>query len=144
MDQLRMNGKELLSILLKHNDNINMLERYIRSAVTTDEEYEDVLYEISTEIVESHNRKKTIQDALTVLKNGQIGWKHPVFQPFIERVMEEDIFLTSPLEIEEGVLECRCGSKRTISFQRQTRSADEGCTTFAQCVECGKKWRHNN
>jgi len=139
-----MQGKDLLSSILKQQENVSLIDRYIRASVTSDEEYTDTLYEISTELLYSTNRKQTIRDIMSRLKNKQFGWTHNVFRPFIDRIREEDLFITSPLEIEEGVLECRCGSKRTISFQRQTRSADEGCTTFAQCVECGKKWRHNN
>ena len=47
----------------------------------------------------------------------------------------------SPAEVEEGVLECKCGSKRTISFTLQTRSGDEGTSVWARCVECGNKWQ---
>ena len=139
-----MNGKEFLTTILKHPHNVDMLDKYIRLNVATEDEYKDIAYELGTELLSTPHKKPTLQAMLTRLKHKQIGWNHPTFQPFIHSLQEEDSFLTSPLEIEEGVLECQCGSKRTISFQRQTRSADEGCTTFAQCVECGKKWRHNN
>ena len=37
---------------------------------------------------------------------------------------------------------CRkCGSTEVEWHQRQTRSADEGITTFCQCRQCGKRWR---
>lgn len=139
-----MNGKDLLSKILSSTHNVDLVDKYMRTATSSDDEYADLVYEISTELLTLANKKHTIQQILKRLKQNQIGWNHPKFQPYIDRASEEDSFLTSPLEIEEGVLECQCGSKRTISFQRQTRSADEGCTTFAQCVECGKKWRHNN
>ena len=38
--------------------------------------------------------------------------------------------------------QCRkCGSTMVEWHQRQTRSADEGITTFCQCRRCGKRWR---
>jgi DNA-directed RNA polymerase subunit M/transcription elongation factor TFIIS len=38
--------------------------------------------------------------------------------------------------------ECpECGSRRTISQQRQMGGADEGMTGFHQCQECGHQWR---
>ena len=75
----------------------------------------------------------------------EIGWKHPVFTEPRLSIEEENNALLNPFQIEEGVLQCNhCGSKRTYSFERQTRSADEGSTTFATCAECLKSWRHYN
>lgn len=49
-------------------------------------------------------------------------------------------YIKSPLEVEEGVIECnRCKSKRMFSYQKQTRGYDESSTTFAQCAKCGKQ-----
>ena len=63
------------------------------------------------------------------------------FEKFRISQQEQDDFVTSPAEVEEGVLECKCGSKRTISFTLQTRSGDEGTSVWARCVECGNKWQ---
>jgi DNA-directed RNA polymerase subunit M/transcription elongation factor TFIIS len=42
----------------------------------------------------------------------------------------------------KGLHTCRaCGSKETISVQKQLRSADEPMTTIITCVACGKTWR---
>ena len=58
----------------------------------------------------------------------------------IDKEIEQDNFLIKPLEIEEGVLECKCGSKRVFSYQKQCRGGDESSTTFAECVACKSKW----
>ena len=58
----------------------------------------------------------------------------------IDKEIEQDNFLIKPLEIEEGVLECKCGSKRVFSYQKQCRGGDESSTTFAECVACKAKW----
>lgn len=76
--------------------------------------------------------------------NGEyLGFNHPAFEDVRLRLAEQDEFTEHPFQVEEGVVECRCGSKRTFSTQVQTRSSDEGYSLFVQCVECGAKWREN-
>ncbi|MNL13397.1 Transcription factor S-II (TFIIS) [compost metagenome] len=41
----------------------------------------------------------------------------------------------------KGIHKCKsCGSKETISSEKQTRSADEPTTVKVECIHCGKKW----
>lgn len=71
------------------------------------------------------------------------GWKHPMFNA-VRRLQEEhDEYLRTPLEVVEGVLQCRCGSRNVISTSRQTRAGDEPMTTFAKCNACKKSWTSN-
>lgn len=45
-------------------------------------------------------------------------------------------------EVAEGETSCqRCGSKRIIKDELQTRSADESKTVFCECSECGKRFK---
>ena len=40
-------------------------------------------------------------------------------------------------ELQDGVEKCnKCGSYKTLSSTKQTRSADEGATVFTQCLIC--------
>lgn len=40
--------------------------------------------------------------------------------------------------------ECgKCKQRRTIYFEKQTRSCDEPCTIFICCITCGHKWSVN-
>jgi DNA-directed RNA polymerase subunit M/transcription elongation factor TFIIS len=46
------------------------------------------------------------------------------------------------VEIKEGIHTCpKCKKKLTISVQKQTRSADEGATTFIKCTICKYTWK---
>jgi DNA-directed RNA polymerase subunit M/transcription elongation factor TFIIS len=83
-----------------------------------------------------------LEDIVTSIKQNHVGWKHPDFQQYEDQQNEYDAFLTNPPELEEGVIQCsRCGSKKTFSFSKQTRRADESATVFVRCVECGKSFR---
>ena len=45
-------------------------------------------------------------------------------------------------EVAEGETTCpRCGSKRIIKDELQTRSADESKTVFCECSKCGKRFK---
>lgn len=44
----------------------------------------------------------------------------------------------------KGIFKCtKCGKSETIFYQMQTRSADEGMSTFITCCNCGRRWREN-
>jgi len=42
------------------------------------------------------------------------------------------------------MFQCRkCRSRRCQYYELQTRSADESCTVYVNCLDCGKRWRIN-
>lgn len=51
--------------------------------------------------------------------------------------------MAATISVEHDTLfQCsRCKSKRCVSMQLQTRSADEPMTTYVNCTACGKKWK---
>jgi DNA-directed RNA polymerase subunit M/transcription elongation factor TFIIS len=138
MNNIRQQG---LSALQTITNNASLIEEKIYSMSSSRKDYLNNVYDAIYTIQSSHNKKKIVTD---ILQHFMLGKNHTQYNSVREYIQQDNYTLSTPLEIEEGVLECKCGSKKTISCQRQTRSADEGMTTFAQCIECGNRWRHNN
>tara|TARA_B110000977_G_scaffold91494_1_gene121372 strand:+ start:107 stop:541 length:435 start_codon:yes stop_codon:yes gene_type:complete len=118
-------------------------------------EVERALYEFITSTAKGDIEKEYIfamqqllsdEDTAARLKridSGEIGWKHPFIFNDVTDVNEMRDYIQTPLEVEEGVITCRCGSKRVFSYQKQTRGCDESSTTFAQCAQCGQQWTYS-
>jgi len=141
---LRENGKVALGTILNIIKNITVIEKYIFEAAISSSEDEDVveenyneyLYQIIGDILAGNKLKSTLAN----IKSKKLGWNHSSFDEFSFRLREQDDFIMKPFEIEEGILQCNCGSKRVFSFAKQVRSSDEGTSIFAECVACKAKW----
>jgi transcription elongation factor S-II len=127
------------------SDDIARIEEAIYNRVAkplediSHQQYKELLYQVVGDALNQKNADCIINS----LNKGQVGWKHKSFDDMKMRQDEQDEFVQNPFEVEEGVLECKCGSKRVYSYQKQTRGSDEPSTTFAECVACGKKWQYS-
>ncbi len=149
MNQLRKECVALLVPFIKHDKNVLLVEKYLYIYSRTDEEYLNLMYQcvgnILVGLVEKKPKKQLIEELLVFVHQMNLEWNHPVFQEYAKMEREEIDFQTNPFSVEDGVLQCyKCKSYRTFSFQRQTRSADEGATSFSTCANCGNKWRTSN
>lgn len=45
------------------------------------------------------------------------------------------------VEVPDSVTQCRCGSFKVLERSMQTRSADEGTTSFYYCTACQRHWK---
>lgn len=131
-------GVNALKTVLKSEKNINILENAIHDQCENDDEYKEILFEIINDI----NNKQTLQNVLTKIKSDRTKWNNDCFNSVKESIFEQDEFIENPFEIEEGVIQCNCGSRRVFSYSKQVRSLDEGCNLFAQCIACGAKWQN--
>jgi DNA-directed RNA polymerase subunit M/transcription elongation factor TFIIS len=52
-----------------------------------------------------------------------------------------DASAMDPELMPDGILTCKCGSRKTSYYEMQTRSADEPMTVFARCHMCSAKWK---
>lgn len=137
------NFKDIMS-----KDNRKKVYKYLKDYVETmegyhtDEERDDILlylmYEIHTEWVSVPK----LEDIFLFIKKKKMGYNHDQFLSIKSCFQEEEDFIINPPVIEEGVIECKkCKSKRTFSFNKQTRSSDEAVTVFVRCVDCKTQFR---
>ena len=144
MKQPQNIGTMILQTVLSKPKNISIIEAYVDQHSQTNEEYMYMIYDCVGEIIQNGTGKDELRSIVENICNGRYAWNHPMFDEIRMSMHEEDHILDD-MVFEEGALDCyRCNSKKTISYQRQTRSADEGATTFARCTECNYNWRHNN
>ena len=121
MDEIktvRENGINALSKLLKNEQNIRIIEKILYKTtmfVEPDDfeiQYTSNLYQVCFDI----KGKKLLKDVVNNLKKIKIGWDHETFDDIKYQISEQDDFIENPFEIEEGVIECKCGSKRVFSY----------------------------
>jgi len=86
---------------------------------------------------------KNIKTVVSELEKNVLGFYSSEYADLRHLQNERDKLMATPLEVQEGIHTCKCGSKRTCSYTMQVRSADEGATTFVTCVQCHRRWQMN-
>jgi DNA-directed RNA polymerase subunit M/transcription elongation factor TFIIS len=134
---IREFGVSCLKQVLESEKNVRIFEKAIDEKTSTEEEYKSLIYNTLWKIKD----KKCLKDALEQIKNGEIFWNSPGFYSLRNEQKEQDDFLLNPFDVEEGVMTCgKCGSRKTYSYSKQLRSADEPTSTICICVVCKNKW----
>ena len=134
---MRKLGIQCLSQVINNKKFIKNIEKAIFILSKNDESaYKTLLYEIASKII----KDPSIKVIAKILKKKEYRFNDPVFDEVKKILKEEDDFIETPFEVSEGVLTCKCGSNKTMSYPMQTRSGDEKTSIFVCCVKCGKKW----
>ena len=142
--EMRTNAKRALSLYVKKEKNVKVIEKHIlntciaKKCTPIEESYKQLVISVCVQIQQGNS----LQDVLDTIKQGNVLWDDTSMSEYKHKLEEQDNFLENPFEIEDGVIECnKCGSKRTYSYTKQTRSGDEATTVFSVCAECGAKWK---
>ena len=129
-----------LSILSHKKENKKRILSHL--STFSDTEKRDKLYEMAFQIQEDD---LDLQHTFKSLKDSKLGLAHPDFSVVAKKMEETDLFMNKNFETVEGVNECsKCKSKRTISFTKQVRSADEGASVFITCIDCKHRFIMNS
>lgn len=109
---------QLLYKKIIHNDELK--NKIISNEVTTDEVVLMSEEELTSKDVLDKKRKKIEED----FESRRNDWNK------IRQIGKEGFYFCG-----------KCKSKNTYYYQMQTRRADEGMTTFVECVNCGNRWK---
>lgn len=126
---------EALQTVLTKEQNIKTIEKNV-FLYSPNEDYMLNIYETLNDIKSGAKLNSLLSD----IKTKKMGWKHSCYNNLIFEEEEQNNFIIKPFEVEEGVLECKCGSKRVYSYSKQSRGADEPMSTYAECMSCKNKW----
>jgi DNA-directed RNA polymerase subunit M/transcription elongation factor TFIIS len=145
MQEIRDKGKNILQKVFTKEQNVIIFEKNIYETTNKSlkkyESFEDLYLFNIYQIINYINKKKlTLQELLKIIKDDKLNWNSNFYKDILDKEIEQDNFLIKPFEIEEGVLECKCGSKRVYSYSKQSRSADEPMSTYATCMACKSQW----
>ena len=133
-------GIKSLETILKKPQNIKIVEEKIFkiSSATEDpwETYKNTIYQVVGDVTAG----KTLKNIMASLNNNHLDWENEVYDDVRAKILEQDEFTECPFVVEEGVVTCKCGSKRVFSFCKQMKGGDEGTTTKAKCMKCNNEW----
>ena len=131
-------GKKVLSKYISSEKNIKLLEKKINEITNNQEEYKKLILEL----INYKRNGTSSKELLKLLKSNKVLESGSSYEEYKIKLEEHDGFLIKPFEVDEGVLECgKCGSNKTISYTKQTRSGDESTSVFALCYNCNNKWK---
>lgn len=126
------------TVLGSEKDVIKLIEKTLDETVFeyTSLDVLDIVYDLRVK----GSDMATIKSMIQRIVEGKLHWKSKIYAQ--ERLEEEEQnnFIIKPFEVSEGVLTCKCGSKKVYSYQKQSRSADEPMSTYATCVVCKHSW----
>lgn len=125
-----------VSDIFKNTNNITLFEELINEKSGNNMvKKTELIYELCG-LITQYN----VQECYDIIKQDRVGWKLDIFKDDVEEEQIEMDFIDNPFECVDSILECKCGSKKVLSFAKQCKSGDEGTNVFGKCLECKRTW----
>jgi transcription elongation factor S-II len=58
-----------------------------------------------------------------------------------EMLRSQNAYVVNMVAMTDKYVCAKCKSRQISYYEMQTRSADESCTIFANCIQCGYRWK---
>jgi DNA-directed RNA polymerase subunit M/transcription elongation factor TFIIS len=134
---------QMIDSFCKKKENTELLKKYIyQLSLENERDIRDITYEVGFLLKQE---KKDLKYVFELLKTKKLFKDHSNFIEISKKLKEMDEFMDKPFEVTEGVNTCnKCNSSRTLSYNRQTRSGDEGMTVYVFCIDCKYRYTMNS
>jgi DNA-directed RNA polymerase subunit M/transcription elongation factor TFIIS len=116
-----------------HEDKVNLLHG---SESNFNDYYKKIAYE---KVAETMMHVERINDILKDIANNVTGWGSCIYLNFRENEKRDTTDQTESMKVSKGEFRCKiktCRSDECYHFTIQTRSCDEGGTTYVVCSKC--------
>lgn len=122
------------------NEIYKMCERYDSRNIESN--YKKFAYEKAGEILSEDDKEARKKIASDILSDKIAIYDSTIYRQFEDKKNIENERVINPPTVQKSLYKCKhCKSDKTWSYQLQTRSGDEGMTTFINCSECGKRYK---
>jgi len=132
-----------LEKVVSSDESVSLESDIYNLSETIDDNYQEIAYQKVGEVI----LKGKVSEKLTKdIKNRKIGLQSSHFNKHREKLLKLNSEKLEKPEVKEGEFQCKnkdCRSWKCFHTQSQTRSADEGATTFVTCTMCGQSYSFN-
>jgi DNA-directed RNA polymerase subunit M/transcription elongation factor TFIIS len=129
-------SKKIESKLYAMCKTLHETQSHLSNLCEFDDFYKEIVYEKLAELLSYPERK---DDILKDVINNNRKWNSCIYLNFRENERRDTTDQTESMKVSKGEFKCKvktCRSDECYNFTMQTRSCDEGGTTYVVCSKC--------